>query len=452
MTWTANPFFTPMRKRVTAMSKVKICLDAGHIGSTYNQSPVVKTYYESTMAWKLHLKLKAALEQRGFEVVTTRAAIDTPMDVYARGAAARGCDVFPSLHSNACDTESVDYPVVYRAYDNQNNADTLARAIALAIGQLMGTRQQGRTATRRNNAGGEYYGVLRGARAAGVPVYLLVEHSFHTNTAAAKWLSVDENLDRLAEAEADLLAGYFNVQTAPEIRTSIMGTAQATAQQMALFCRSRNPAPQITGCSLEALAQMYLIEGATEGVRGDVAFAQSLHETGFFRFGGIVQPGQNNFAGIGALNGNTTGQAATFPNALTGVRAQIQHLKAYASTEPLKNPCVDPRFGLVTRGSAPYVEWLGAADNPSGAGWAYPGKGYGASVLTLLSQLIAQTVPQPKPPQSPAIPDWQRSGLQTLTEAGVINSPDYWETRLSQNVTIGELFGILGNLFTEVPG
>ena len=452
MTWTANPFFTPMRKRVTAMSKVKICLDAGHIGSTYNQSPVVKTYYESTMAWKLHLKLKAALEQRGFEVVTTRAAIDTPMDVYARGAAARGCDVFLSLHSNACDTESVDYPVVYRAYDNQNNADTLARAIALAIGQLMGTRQQGRTATRRNNAGGEYYGVLRGARAAGVPVYLLVEHSFHTNTAAAKWLSVDENLNRLAEAEADLLAGYFNVQTVPEIRTSIMGTAQATAQQMALFCRSRNPAPQITGCSLEALAQMYLIEGAAEGVRGDVAFAQSLHETGFFRFGGIVQPGQNNFAGIGALNGNAAGQAATFPNALTGVRAQIQHLKAYASTEPLKNPCVDPRFGLVTRGSAPYVEWLGAADNPSGAGWAYPGKGYGASVLTLLSQLIAQTVPQPKPPQSPAIPDWQRSGLQTLTEAGVINSPDYWEARLSQNVTIGELFGILGNLFTEVPG
>ena len=437
---------------MTTMSKVKICLDAGHIGSTYNQSPVVKTYYESSMVWKLHLKLKAALEQRGFEVVTTRAAIDTPMDVYARGAAAKGCDVFLSLHSNACDTENIDYPVVYRAYDNQNNADTLARALALAIGQLMGTRQQGRTATRRNNAGGEYYGVLRGARAAGVPVYLLVEHSFHTNTAAAKWLSVDENLDRLAEAEADLLAGYFNVQTVPEIRTSIMGTAQATAQQMALFCRSRNPAPQITGCSLEALAQMYLIEGATEGVRGDVAFAQSLHETGFFRFGGIVQPGQNNFAGIGALNGNTTGQAATFPNALTGVRAQIQHLKAYASTEPLKNPCVDPRFGLVTRGSAPYVEWLGAADNPSGAGWAYPGKGYGASVLTLLSQLIAQTVPQPKPPQSPAIPDWQRSGLQTLTEAGVINSPDYWEARFLQNVTVGELFGILGNLFTEVPG
>lgn len=48
------------------MSKIKICLDAGHVGSKYNQSPVVKTYYESAMVWKLHLKLKAELETRGF--------------------------------------------------------------------------------------------------------------------------------------------------------------------------------------------------------------------------------------------------------------------------------------------------------------------------------------------------------------------------------------------------
>ena len=44
--------------------KVKICLDAGHVGSKYNQSPVVKSYYESAMVWSLHLKLKAALEAR----------------------------------------------------------------------------------------------------------------------------------------------------------------------------------------------------------------------------------------------------------------------------------------------------------------------------------------------------------------------------------------------------
>ena len=122
------------------MRKIKVCLDAGHIGPTYNQSPVVKTYYESAMVWALHLKLKAALEKRGFEVNTTRAAIDAPMEVYARGAAAKGCDVFLSLHSNACGTESVDYPVVYRAYDNKNGADALALTLAQKIGQLMGIR------------------------------------------------------------------------------------------------------------------------------------------------------------------------------------------------------------------------------------------------------------------------------------------------------------------------
>jgi len=102
------------------MRKVKVCLDAGHIGSTYNQSPVVKTCYESAMVWELHLKLKAALEQRGFEVMTTRATINTPMDVYARGAAAKGCDAFLSLHSNACNSESVDCSVSYYAYNKDD--------------------------------------------------------------------------------------------------------------------------------------------------------------------------------------------------------------------------------------------------------------------------------------------------------------------------------------------
>ena len=112
------------------MNKVRICLDAGHIGSRYNQSPVVKTYYESAMVWSLHLKLKAALEARGFEVMTTRVSIDTDLGVYERGAASKACDAFISLHSNACGTESVDYPVVYRAYDNLNDSDTIALNIA----------------------------------------------------------------------------------------------------------------------------------------------------------------------------------------------------------------------------------------------------------------------------------------------------------------------------------
>lgn len=433
------------------MSK-KICLDAGHVGSKYNQSPVVKTYYESAMVWALHLKLKAQLEARGFQVVTTRASIDTDLGVYERGTASKGCDVFISLHSNACGTESVDYPVVYRAYDNKNNVDTLALKLAKKVGELMGTAQAGRTATRKNSSGGEYYGVLRGARAVGTPYYMLIEHSFHTNTKATKWLSVDANLDKLAVAEADILAEFFGMEssTATE-KTAIMGKAQATAQQMALFCRSKNSSPQLTSCSLEQLAEMFIEEGEAEGVRGDVAFAQSLHETGYFKFGGIVLPTQNNYAGIGALNGNATGQAASFPDPRTGVRAQIQHLKAYASTEALVNECVDPRFSLVARGVAPYVEWLGAADNPQGRGWAVPGAGYGANIVKLLGQIMAQETPQaPAEPENDGYPegtpDWQKEGFEILVQRGIINSPDVWKARFDQPIMVGEILAIIGRM------
>lgn len=433
------------------MSK-KICLDAGHVGSKYNQSPVLKTYYESAMVWALHLKLKAQLEARGFQVVTTRASIDTDLGVYERGTASKGCDVFISLHSNACGTESVDYPVVYRAYDNKNNVDTLALKLAKKVGELMGTTQAGRTATRKNSSGGEYYGVLRGARAVGTPYYMLIEHSFHTNTKATKWLSKDANLDKLAVAEADILAEFFGMESSTETeKTAIMGKAQATAQQMALFCRSKNSTPQLTSCSLEQLAEMFIEEGEAEGVRGDVAFAQSLHETGYFKFGGIVLPTQNNYAGIGALNGNATGQAASFPDPRTGVRAQIQHLKAYASTEALVNECVDPRFSLVARGVAPYVEWLGAADNPQGRGWAVPGAGYGANIVKLLGQIMAQETPQaPAEPENDGYPegtpDWQKEGFEILVQRGIINSPDAWKARFDQPIMVGEILAIIGRM------
>lgn len=433
------------------MSK-KICLDAGHVGSKYNQSPVVKTYYESAMVWALHLKLKAQLEARGFQVVTTRASIDTDLGVYERGTASKGCDVFISLHSNACGTESVDYPVVYRAYDNKNNVDTLALKLAKKVGELMGTTQAGRTATRKNSSGGEYYGVLRGARAVGTPYYMLIEHSFHTNTKATKWLSKDANLDKLAVAEADILAEFFGMESSTETeKTAIMGKDQATAQQMALFCRSKNSTPQLTSCSLEQLAEMFIEEGEAEGVRGDVAFAQSLHETGYFKFGGIVLPTQNNYAGIGALNGNATGQAASFPDPRTGVRAQIQHLKAYASTEALVNECVDPRFSLVARGVAPYVEWLGAADNPQGRGWAVPGAGYGANIVKLLGQIMAQETPQaPAEPENDGYPegtpDWQKEGFEILVQRGIINSPDVWKARFDQPIMVGEILAIIGRM------
>ena len=135
---------------------------------------------------------------------------------------------------------------------------------------------------------------------------------------------------------------------------------------------------------LQQFSEIYLEEAEAEGVRGEVAFCQAMLETGYLKFGGDVKKEQYNFAGLGATGGGA--QGATFPDIRTGIRAQIQHLKAYASKEELKQSCVDPRFKYVKRGTAEYVQWLGIQENPYGAGWA-TGADYGYKILDLISQL-----------------------------------------------------------------
>ena len=76
----------------------------------------------------------------------------------------------------------------------------------------------------------------------------------------------------------------------------------------------------------------------------------------------------------------------SFDTAQLGIRCQVQHLKAYACTEELVNGNIDPRFKYVTRGCAPYVEWLGIQENPQGKGWA-AGAGYGAKILNILKNI-----------------------------------------------------------------
>ena len=142
--------------------------------------------------------------------------------------------------------------------------------------------------------------------------------------------------------------------------TKIMGTAVATAEQMKTYIRGKNPqVPQ----SVLDMIPLYLSEGQAEGVRGDIAFAQSCLETGNFTFSGsAVTLDQNNFCGMGVTSNGLKGNSFDTPQ--LGIRAQIQHLKAYASTDALQNDCVDPRFKYVIRGSAEYVEWLGQQENP----------------------------------------------------------------------------------------
>ncbi|HSK09507.1 MAG TPA: glucosaminidase domain-containing protein, partial [Vicinamibacterales bacterium] len=164
----------------------------------------------------------------------------------------------------------------------------------------------------------------------------------------------------------------------------VMGRSQLNAAQLAAWFKARTPGPRTYRATVpvETLAHYYIQEGAAEGVAGDVAFMQAIVETGWFAFPGIVRPDQNNFAGIGASDQNP--RPASFPDARTGVRAQIQHLRAYADpdahscrTPPLHSPCADPRFDLVVpKGKAP--RW----DDMGNGNWASSPQ-YGTAILQL---------------------------------------------------------------------
>lgn len=184
-------------------------------------------------------------------------------------------------------------------------------------------------------------------------------------------------------------------------KTPIMGATQTSVAQMVRYYNSKSSGyDTFTGenkkyngslakggaSTIEQFAQIVYEEARAEGVRAEVVFAQCMLETGFLKYGGDVLPNQYNFAGIGATGAV---HGASFENVRVGVRAHVQHLKAYASLDGLTQQCVDPRFNLVARGCAQYVEWLGMKENPKGYGWA-SAKNYGPNIVNMVINLLSK--------------------------------------------------------------
>lgn len=165
---------------------------------------------------------------------------------------------------------------------------------------------------------------------------------------------------------------------------TILGEPIATRKQCVEYMNRKNPQPLLT-TTIDELVNAFYEEGIKEGVRPDVAFAQSLHETGFFRYGGDVLPFQNNYAGIGATGNKVKG--AIFDNHIVGVKAQMQHLLGYATTRLPIEPIVDPRYELLAKIPDKYGKintWQGLGGN-----WAVPGVGYGETILRIHSEILS---------------------------------------------------------------
>jgi hypothetical protein len=181
----------------------------------------------------------------------------------------------------------------------------------------------------------------------------------------------------------------------------VLGSSLLTPEQIVAWYTSTgvsaaSPVP------IPELASRFIDEGAAQGVRGDLAFAQSMLETGYLRFGGIVKPSDLNFSGLGACDSCPRGLA--FPSAELGVRAQIQHLYAYAApgADPavLARPLADVRFTAVRPyGKAPLWEQMGNGN------WA-TSTTYAEKVLGVWHAMLAFAgIPIPGPQGAGATPD-----------------------------------------------
>ena len=176
-------------------------------------------------------------------------------------------------------------------------------------------------------------------------------------------------------SDADLVA-------CTTLGTPIMGKSAASVSSMvSLYNSTGHIYPAIYAskgaATINDFCQIVLEEANAEGVKAEILFAQAMYETGWLQFGGSVKAEQCNFGGIGAINTSAAGVA--FDNVRIGLRAQAQHLKAYASFEPLNNACVDPRFHKVDRGVAPCLEDLDGR-------WAVPGVGYGKRIALIVAK------------------------------------------------------------------
>ena len=172
-----------------------------------------------------------------------------------------------------------------------------------------------------------------------------------------------------------------------QIYHSVITKSTTTVNQMVNYYNAKASYPAYYAATdapdIRTFCQIYYDEATKEGVDPALAFTQSMKETAFLKFTGQVKIEQFDFAGMGVTDASTNGDS--YQNVREGIRAHVQHLKAYAVKNPtFSNAVVDKRytpwFVKTCSGTAPYIEWLGISENPSGFGWA-TAKGYGYSIL-----------------------------------------------------------------------
>lgn len=393
---------------------VTICLDPGH-GGEDSGAVGVNNAYEKDLTLKIAQYCKQELEKYDCNVVMTRTGDTNPsLEDRANFAKSQGAQYLISIHLNSGSGYAVGaevyYPNTNWRPDISQNGKNVAQAIQNQLVSL-GIRDRGikfRTIDTNqypdpfrydDGSVADYYGIIRNAKYNGL-TGLIIEHCFINSVSDYNnYLNSDAKLQKLGVADANGIVSALGLSK-KDAKTLITGATKTNVSQMVNYFINNGGTydkfskygtqydgvlAQKGAANIEEFCQIFYEEAIAENIRPEVAFCQAMKETGFLQFGHDVKPDQCNFAGLGATGNGVAGNS--FASVREGIRAQIQHLKAYATKDNLINACVDSRFNYVKRGSAPYVEWLGKKENPTGDGWA-TGANYGTDIVARMKVLL----------------------------------------------------------------
>lgn len=379
------------------MAKEKIMLDPGHgEGSAFNRGSKIGN--EGDNNYQFSLVLKKKLEAKGFIVGTTRKTSRSNPSLSARGQAAKGYDLFLSLHSNAgnSSTRGVEvFPDTNPVKDWHKLSANLASAISGALNtpnrgvRYWSTKtgyQTGRSSAPKSS---NYFGVLRDNLASSYAI--LLEFCYHTNLTDAK--AYVEKREQLADAVANTIAAWYGVKSTSKTEptstpdttkgTPILSAPTTSIKEMQDWAKSKK-ANQV----FVDLAETFYNVSKEYGVNPAVTYAQSAKETGYMNFGGVLNAsfcnpcGLKNSAGGGNYDPNAHKK---FKNWKEGITAQVQHLGIYAGETYDPKIVVDPRHFPEIRGKAKTVEALGTK-------WA-PSATYGDEIVSMMKQFATVNPP-----------------------------------------------------------
>ncbi|MCX8130413.1 MAG: N-acetylmuramoyl-L-alanine amidase [Clostridia bacterium] len=318
-----------------------------------------------------------------------------------------GASVCISCHNNSFDGNARGLEVIHSIHSEGKLASLILESVRKTDFPVR--RAFSREGINPSNKGKDYYYVIRLTYPKVETI--IVEFGFMDNKEDSKLLNDPAWQNRLTSAVAEAVKKY--IPPIENIKTRIIGKSILEPQQLKAALKDVNPAWDAS------IVDLYYTIGSVYGVKADLAFIQALHETGWFRFSGTVKPSQNNFAGLGATGGGNPG--ISFPTKEAGVEAQIQHLFAYSTRQPIPpgRKLYDTRFKYVDRGIAQNWEDLDGR-------WAVPGIGYGQNIIKMQKSIFEKYPPKednntPIPPDNKP-PHWAKPDNDELLKAGILFS------------------------------